>query len=280
MCGSSAGSIPTPVSATSIRAPSGVGDDVDRHRAATRGELDGVGHQVGDDLSDPLRVVPDPDRDARIAEGDVDAPAAGGAARLFDRRFDGGAQVIRPEVEQDEPRIELRQLEQVLGEPVETLDLLGARLEEFVACLRVVTGAFAQQLVERPEGRQRRAELVRHIGQEVAAPVAIATDDLDALLEPVGHGVELDGQLGHLGRARADLALRDAPGEVALGQAARRLGQPAQRGREPAGHRRRDQHAEEQREERHRGEEAGDVGQRGRPEGVRVGERDPRPRTA
>ena len=205
----------------------------------------------------------------------MDAAPPGGAARLLDRRFDGGAQVVRPEVEQDEPGIELGQLEQVLGEPVEPLDLLGARLEELVARLRVVAGTFAQQLVEGPQGRQRGPQLVRHVGQEVAAPVAVAADDLDALLEPVGHGVELDGQLGHLGRAGADLALGDAPGEVALGQAARRFGQAAQRGREPAGHGRRDEHAEAEREQGDRGQQPGDVGQGGRPEGVRVGEGDP-----
>ena len=60
-------------------------------------------------------------------------------------------------------------------------------------------GALAQQLVERAQGGQRRPQLVRDVGQEVAAPVAIAPDDLDALLEPVGHRVELDGELGQLG---------------------------------------------------------------------------------
>ena len=131
-----------------------------------------------------------------------------------------------------------------------------------------------QQLVERPEGGQRRPQLVRDVGQEVAAPVAVAADDLDALLEPVGHGVELDGQLGHLGRAGADLALGHAPGQVALGQAARGLGQAAQRGREAAGHGRRHEHAQPEREQGDRGQQPGDVGQRGRPERVRVGQRD------
>ena len=132
------------------------------------------------------------------------------AAALLDRRLDRRPQVVRPQVEQDEPGIELRELEQVLGQPVEPLDLLAARLEELGARLGVVGGALLEQLVERAQRRQRRPQLVRDVGQEVAAPVAVAADDLDALLEPVGHGVELDGELGHLGRPGPDLVGRDA----------------------------------------------------------------------
>ena len=153
------------------------------------------------------------------------------AARLLDRRLDRRPQVVGPEVEQDEPRIELRQLEQVLGEPIEPLDLLAARVEELGPGLGVVRRALLEQLVEHAQGRERRPQLVRDVGQEVAAPIAIAADDLDALLEPVGHRVELDRQLGQLGRAGPHLAGRDAARQVALGQPARRLGQPPQRRR-------------------------------------------------
>ena len=63
-------------------------------------------------------------------------------------------------------------------------------------------GPLLEQLVERAQRRQRRPQLVRDVGEEVAAAVAIAADDLDALLDPVGHRVERDGQLGHLRRSR------------------------------------------------------------------------------
>ena len=43
----------------------------------------------------------------------------GGRLGLLDGRFDGRPEVVRPEVELEEPRVELRELEQVLGEPVE-----------------------------------------------------------------------------------------------------------------------------------------------------------------
>ena len=142
---------------------------------------------------------------------EVDA-ATPGAPRVLcsTADLDRRPQVVGPQVEQDQPGVELRELEQVLGEPVEPLDLLAARLEELGAGLRVVRGALLEQLVERAQGRERRPQLVRDVGQEVAAPVAVAADDLDALLEPVGHRVELDRELGQLGRAGPDLVGRDA----------------------------------------------------------------------
>ena len=60
---------------------------------------------------------------------------------LVGRRFDGCPQIIRSQVEQDEAGVELRELEQVLRQPVEPFDLTGARLEELGARLRVVAGA-------------------------------------------------------------------------------------------------------------------------------------------
>ena len=215
-------SIPTPVSVTSIRAPSARGRDVDRDRAAARRELDRVADEVGDDLADPLRVVADPDRRVGQVQATARTPRARPRPRVCSTAdLDRRAQVVRAEVEQDEPGVELRELEQVLGEPVEPLDLLAARLEELGARLRVVGGALLEQLVERAQGGQRRPQLVRDVGQEVAAPVAVAADDLDALLEPVGHRVELDRQLGELRRAGADLgsAARAGSGRPRPGRA-------------------------------------------------------------
>ena len=119
------------------------------------------------------------------------------------------------------PGVELRELEQVLGEPVEPLDLAGARLEELGRASGSSAGALHEQLVERAQGGQRRPQLVRHVGQEVAAPVAVAADDLDALLEAVGHRVELDGELG---RSRMS---RRGPGEPARGGSGRPRRAPA-----------------------------------------------------
>ena len=66
-----------------------------------------------------------------------------GRLGLLDGRLDGGPQVVGPEVEQDEPGIELRELEQVLGEPVEPLELDAARVEELRPRRRVGAGPLA-----------------------------------------------------------------------------------------------------------------------------------------
>ena len=174
---------------------------------------------------------------SRQRQLEIDAATSGGRHRLLDGRLDRRPQVVRPQVEQDEPGIELRELEQVLGEPVEPLELDAARLEELGPGGRVLAGLVAEQLVEREQGRDRRPQLVGHVGEEVAAPVAIAPDDRDALLEPVGHRVELDGQLGQLRRAGPDVGPVDALGEVALRERSRRLRQAPERGGEAVGHR-------------------------------------------
>ena len=175
---------------------------------------------------------------------------------LVGRRFDRRPQVVRSQVQQDEAGVELRELEQVLGEPVEALDLPGARLEELGAGVRVVARRLHQQLVERAQRRERRAQLVRDVGQEVAAPVAVAAADLDALLEAVGHRVELDGQLAELRGTGAQLGGRHAPREVALGQRAGRVGELAQRRREAARQRGRDDDGEAEREQGDRRQQA------------------------
>ena len=72
----------------------------------------------------------------------------------------------------------------------------------------------------------------------------------------------------------AELSRRDALAQVAFGERPRRLGQTAQRGGEAPGQDRRDHDAQTQREERDRGEQAGDVGQGCRTERVRVREGD------
>ena len=155
---------------------------------------------------------------------------------LLDRRFNGGAQVIGPQIEEHETGVELGEVEQILGEPVEPLDLLAARLEELGARLRVVARLFQEQLVERAQRGERGPQLVRDVGEEVTAPVPVATDDLDALLQARGHRVELRGQLLDLEAARERRRLdRHPAGEVALAKVSGGLRQAPQRRREPAG---------------------------------------------
>ena len=90
------------------------------------------------------------------------------------RALDHRAQVVRSQVEGHEARIELGQLEQVGGQPVEALDLLPAGAQELVARAAVLGGALLEQLVEGAQRGDRRAQLVADVGQEVAAAVAVA----------------------------------------------------------------------------------------------------------
>jgi hypothetical protein len=137
-------------------------------------------------------------------------------ARRPARRSPG---VVRAQVEEDEPGIQLGQLQEVLGEPVEAFQLDAARLEELGSGGGVLAGMLLEELVERPERRDRRAQLVRDVGQEVTASVAVVADDLDAFLDLVRHRVELERQLGQLQRAGRRRVGGHAPGEIALGEA-------------------------------------------------------------
>ena len=135
--------------------------------------------EVGHDLADPLGVVADPERRGREVELERDSLAPRRRAGLLDGGLDGRAEVVGPQVEAQEARLELRELEEVLGQPVEPVELLAARLEELGAGVGIVAGPALEQLDVHPEGRERRPQLVGDVGEEVAAAVAVAADDVD-----------------------------------------------------------------------------------------------------
>ena len=210
--------MPTPVSATSSSAPFLVDVRVTSTRPPRRRELDRVADQVADHLAQALRVVALADRLVGHVHDQLDALAVGARLGLLDGVLDHGAQVVRSKVEQHQARFELGQLEQVGRQPVEALDLLPALVEELGLGRLVLYGALGEQLVEGAQRGDRRAQLVRHVGQEVATAVAVAADELDRFLDALGHRVEGVGQLGHLARVAGRF---DARIEVALGQLTR-----------------------------------------------------------
>ena len=170
--------------------------------AAARRELDRVADEVRDDLADPLRVVADPDRRSGGRCSDRATPRRRGRGRACStadstaaRRSSGRrSSSTRPESSfESSSRFWASQSSRSSWTGGSTRGTRRGR--------RVVAGLLGEQLVEREQGGDRGAQLVRDVGQEVPAPVAVAPDDLDALLEPVGHRVELDGELGQLGRA-------------------------------------------------------------------------------
>ncbi len=66
-------------------------------------------------------------------------------------------------------RLELRELQHVLDQTLEALRVSLDDVEEPVGGRRVLEGAGLQRLGGRPDGRDRRAQLVRGVGDEVAA---------------------------------------------------------------------------------------------------------------
>ena len=248
--------------------------DLNVNVAASRRELDRVADEVRDDLPDADRVVAELDRLVRAPHRELHPATSGRCGRLVDRLLHGRAQVLAPKIEQHEPRIQLGQLQQVLGEPVEALQLHAAGLEELGARRGIVRGALHHQFVERSERRDRGAQLVRDIGEELAAPITVAANDLDALLESLGHRVELEPEVGQLDRAAVDRVRRDAPCEIALSKVVARLGEAPQRRRDAAGERCRDDDRDRERDQSDHRQQAGDVGDRRRTIGIRVHERD------
>ena len=127
-------SMPTPVSTTRTSAPF-VGR-LERHvdRPPEGVNLIALPIRLLDHLAQALRVVELADRLVGHARSLSLTPLRSARRlRLLDGVLDHGAQVVRPQVEQDQARVELGQLEQVGGQPVEPLDLLAALLDELLA---------------------------------------------------------------------------------------------------------------------------------------------------
>ena len=134
-------------------------------------------------------------------------------------------QVHRLGLEPELTRIEPGQVEQVGGEPREPVDLTARRLEE-IASRPLVEILVREQLEEPAEREQRRSQLVRRVGNELA-PCVVEVREAQA------HPVERPRQLGHLVRTSCvdrhlevsagdavgrDLEAPDPPGEPQRGQ--------------------------------------------------------------
>ena len=172
--------------------PGGPGRDGDV--AARRGELQRVGQQVGDDLVQPARVGVDAGRREPSLQGDPgrlelpgqavgggggQAGQVAGAPGQVQGGGVGGGQVLQVADHAGQPQHLIAQRRQLvrggLGDPVE------------------------QGLVPGLQDRDRGAQLVRDVGDQVAAQLVLP-------VQGVGHLVERGGQLAQLGRAgdRAD----------------------------------------------------------------------------
>ena len=108
------------------------------------------------------------------------------------------------------PGVEAGQVEQVLGEPLEPVDLLAHRLEE-LAPGRFVQLLVGHELEEAAQREERRSQLVRGVADELA-PRALE------LREAQTHPVEGARELAELVLAPVDDGLVEPAGRDALGR--------------------------------------------------------------
>ena len=186
-----------------------VGGDRDAHLRARRVVPDGVVEQRPAHLLHP-QLVPDRVRQVgvRLHQRDAAAMADGQPAELAHQPTRRGGHVDRLVLHRHGVGVQPRQVEQVGGELGEAVHLLPHLLQERGPRL-VVEILVVQQLHEPAQREQRRAQLVRGVGDEL---LAHAVGAVEAGL----HQVERAPQLAQLvGRLVADgtveLAERDPP---------------------------------------------------------------------
>ena len=185
--GSNRSGKPRPSSATSSSAPvhAEVGD---RQPDPRPGMAPGVGHEVGEDLVEPVGVGVD----QHIVARDAPTPAGPTARR---RRRPGGAGSAACLRSGSSPRSRRASTSRSLASRVRRSVSLRGRLHRgsgAVDRLRVVAGEVELgQLQLSPQHRQRRAQLVAGVVDERALP-------LDRPLHPVKQCVERAGERGHL----------------------------------------------------------------------------------
>ncbi len=190
---------------------------VDAHRDLDRRAGGRVPHrvreEVGDDLPQP-RLRPAHDRgldpadeaDERDAPLRFARPGVGDGVGRQHREVDVGVLVLRLLVEPGEHQ-------QVLDEGAHPVRLGLDPLHRGADRLGVAHRPLPVQLGVAAHGRQRGAQLVRGVGDELAHPVLAGLPDREGRLDLGEHDVEAVGERGDL---VVGLAFRDALGQVAL----------------------------------------------------------------
>ena len=184
------------------------------HLGALGGVREGIVEQDTGDLTHPLRVGAGDHRAARAAQLEPRAVLVGARPELERDVAGEGVEVDGVGLDDDRPGVELGEVEQVGGELGQPLDLLAHRVHELGPLLgaRVLV---LEQLDEAAEAEDRRAQLVRGVGDELfAGSVELGQAAL--------HFVEGAGELAELARG----VDRDAAAEVAVGDLAGRVLEP------------------------------------------------------
>jgi len=208
------------------------GDD---HLPAGRGVPERVDQQVGEHTAelvatrrDQRRRGPSRHGSGQVA-GQAHAPGLGVGLEHLQDLGDQAGQVGRLEVEGERARLDLRQLEQVVDQVGEPVHLGDQAVEVAAAGGWIADDLVGQRLGDRPQARQRGAQVVRGPGNQVAAAGLHGPLAGEGLAEPFGGGGQRLGHLPHLGRAaRRDLDPQGLESQVAAVEAAGGGGQRLQ----------------------------------------------------
>ena len=122
--------------------------------------------------------------------------------------------------------VEARERQQVLDQHAHARRLVLDPPHRLLDVSGLARGAHAEQLGVAADRGERRAQLVRGVGDEAAQAVLAGLALGEGLLEPVEHRVERDAQPADLG---ARVGRLDAVGEVAAGDRARGVAHAVQR---------------------------------------------------
>ncbi len=135
--------------------------------AAVLGELDGVIQQVGHNLAEPSRIPDEPQGETRVDEvGHFERFFATPGGHQLDDRFDHFVEVEWNLLDIEPTRLDLREIEDLVQQFEQRLAREFRRLHIF-ALLRVER-RHQQQVGHADDAVERRAQLVRDIGQELA----------------------------------------------------------------------------------------------------------------
>ena len=170
----------------------------------------GVLHQGAADLENPL-LVPE-GRDLAIA-GELERvlAVAGHGLELLEQQHGDSAEIDGRPLEMQVAGVEPGEIEELLGQFRQALDLL-AHADEKLASRRLVELLVGEKLQVSPQGEERRAQLVRRVGDELAPGTL-------QLGQTLAHAVERAGQLAELVLARVDDRLVETPARDPVGGA-------------------------------------------------------------
>ncbi len=200
---------------------------------ALLGVLDGVDHEVAQDALDPARVEVGRGVGVGQPHGDPDVLGLRERGGLLHHGHDQVAQVTALGVEHGCTGVEPADLQQVRQERLEPVDLAEEQLGGAAGVRVQLVARLVDDLARHADSRQRRAQLVRDVGDEPALHGGELLHAPDLVLQALGHLVERPRQARHLvGAPRT----RHALGEVPLGEPLGHGGCPGHRGHRLPGH--------------------------------------------